>query len=147
MIARIVILSVVAISLAGCATRLNPFNWFGGDREERVSVEEVVEVLDNRQLAGEVLSLQADALPGGAIINAIGLPPTQGYWEADLVETSREGGTLTMEFRIFPPLTQAAAGTQRSREVLAGRFMSTQDLDGIRTIVVQGQNNRRSIRR
>ena len=147
MIAPIVILSVVGISLAGCATRLNPFNWFGGDREERVSVEEVVEVLDNRQLAGEVLSLQADALPGGAIINAIGLPPTQGYWEADLVETSREGGTLMMEFRIFPPLTPTPAGTQRSREVLAGRYMSTQDLDGIRTIVVQGQNNRRSIRR
>ena len=147
MITRIVILSVVAISLAGCATRLNPFNWFGGDREERVSVEEVVEVLDNRQLAGEVLSLQADALPGGAIINAIGLPPTQGYWEADLVETSREGGNLTMEFRIFPPSTPTPAGTLRCREVLAGRYMSTQDLDGIRTIVVQGQNNRRSIRR
>ena len=147
MIARILILSVVAISLAGCATRLNPFNWFGGDREERVTAPEVVEIIDNRQLAGEVLSLRADALPGGAIINAIGLPPTQGYWEADLVETSREGGTLTMEFRIFPPVTPSAEGSQRSREVLAGHYMSTQDLDGIRTIVVQGQNNRRSIRR
>lgn len=147
MTSRLLILCAVMLSLSACATRLNPFNWFGGDREERIETVEVVTIVDRRQLVAEVLSLNVDPMPGGAIIRAMGLPPTQGFWEADLVEVGREDGALVFEFRVFPPPQPTRAGTQRSREVLAGTSVSLQDLEGIRTITVLGQLNRRSVSR
>ena len=143
-------LLVVVLGLGGCASRLNPFNWFGGDREERITVDEtaVAEPTDDRQLVAEIVSLDVDPLPGGAIIRAMGLPPRQGYWEADLVEVGRDGSELVFEFRVYQPLDPATrVGPQQSREILAGTSLTTQDLAGIRSIVVVAQQNRRSVRR
>jgi len=145
---RVILALALMTSLAACGTRLNPFNWFGGDREERIAVSEAdVEPDDLRGLVAEVVELSVDPTAQGAIIRAMGRPAVQGYWEADLVEVSRENGTITYEFRVFPPLTTTAAGTAQSREVLVGTQLSTFDLAGIRTITVIGAQNRRSVNR
>lgn len=145
---RILITFLVVLGLTGCASRLNPMNWFGNDREERIEVVETQVVTDNRALVGEVISLSVDPNSGGAIVSAIGLPPRQGYWEADLVEVSRENGELVLEFRVYRPFNNATrVSTQRSREILAGTALSGHELAGIRTVTVIAQQNRRTVRR
>ncbi len=145
---RILITLLLVLGLAGCASRLNPMNWFGGDREERIAVVETVEETDGRQLVAEIVSLDVVPNPGGAVISAMGLPPRQGYWEADLIEISRENGELVFEFRVFQPVDpDTRVSTQRSREILAGTALSRFDLEGIRSITVIGQQNRRTVRR
>lgn len=143
-------LLVVVLGLGGCASRLNPFNWFGGDREERITIDEtiVAEPTDGRQLVPEIVSLNVDPMPGGAILRAVGLPPRQGYWEADLVEVGRDGSEIVFEFRVYQPYDpNTRVGPPQSREILAGTSLSTQDLAGIRSIVVVAQQNRRSVSR
>jgi hypothetical protein len=142
----------VLLVLSACGglreSRLNPFNWFGQGREARVEASAETVARDPRPLVAEVVSLSVDRMPGGAIVRAMGLPPTQGYWEAELVAAEDSpAGTLAFEFRIAPPPEPRRAGTQRSREVLVGRFLSTARLEGIRTITVIGAENRRSARR
>ncbi|QBY01473.1 hypothetical protein E2K80_12685 [Rhodophyticola sp. CCM32] len=144
---RLLITLTVILGLSACSTRLNPFNWFGNEREERIEVVDVITIDDPRPLVSQVISLNVDPHPGGAIVRAIGLPPRQGYWSADLVEVERTEGRLVFDFRVFEPPTATRQGTQRSREILAGTELSNQDLEGIRTIIVQAQSNRRSVNR
>ncbi|MCC6006805.1 MAG: hypothetical protein JJU40_03915 [Rhodobacteraceae bacterium] len=152
--ARALALAVaLSLVLGGCAglrdSRLNPFNWFGGERESRVAAS-TAEVGDPRMLVPQVLSLGVDRIASGAVINAMGLPPTQGHWDAELVALNAGrpvNGTLSFEFRLSPPPGPTRAGTQRSREVLAGTFVSTQRLEGVRQIEVIAGQNRRSVRR
>ncbi|CTQ50793.1 hypothetical protein [Jannaschia donghaensis] len=147
MFARITaVLAIGALSACGVGqTRLNPLNWFGSDREERI---EQVRAEAARPVVQQVVSLKAEPTPGGVIVTAVGLPPTQGFWEAELVRVaSSDPSVLVLDFGILDPLTPEPVGTQPSREVLAGAFFSTQDLAGIRTIAVQGLTNRRSVSR
>lgn len=147
---RIFVAFLVVLGLSGCDTRLNPFNWFGNDREERVQIDESATQAprDNRQLVTEVIDLDVDPMPGGAIVRAVGLPPTQGYWEADLVLVSELDRELVFEFRVYRPLDpNTRVGPPQSREIVAGTSLSRQDLAGIRSIVVMAQENRRIVRR
>ncbi|GFE64119.1 hypothetical protein [Litoreibacter roseus] len=127
---------------------LNPFNWFGRDRSEPVAASDVQAPQNRRPLVSSIVGLQVDPTPEGAIIRAIGLPPTQGYWDAGLVRVpSSDPSVLAFDFRALPPVNAQPQGTERSREILAGRAVSSDDLEGIRTIVVNGNTNRRSVRR
>lgn len=145
--ARIAALAALA-ALAGCGigqSRLNPLNWFGPSAPAPVTVARPA---DARPVVEQVVSLDIAQTRSGAIVSAVGLPPTQGYWEADLVPV--QGGdpsVLTLDFRILPPPVAMRVGTQPSREVLAGLVLSTQDLAPYRAIVVQGRLNSRSITR
>ena len=139
------ILAVTALAGCGTLSRLNPLNLFGGEREERVAA---VRAADARPVVDQVVSLDYAATRSGGIVSAVGLPPTQGFWEADLVRVPTDDpSVLLLDFRILPPPVANRAGTQPSREVLAGIVLSTQTLAPVRTIVVQGQRNRRSIAR
>ena len=146
---RVILALALLTSLAACCTRLNPFNWFGETREERVRAAEPVSEnpLDRRFLVAEIVGLAIDPTPQGAILRATGRPQTQGYWEADLVEVARENGTLIYEFRLFPPLSPTPSGTPQSREVITGLELSHFALQGIRTITVVGADNRQSVTR
>lgn len=145
---RVILALALATSLAACgASRLNPFNWFGGDRETRVEAAEPATQGDLRGLVAEVTELAVEPVPQGAIVRATGRAPTQGFWEADLVEVARGDGTLVYEFRVFPPLETSRVGTPRSREVVTGTQLSNFDLRGIRTVTVVGAQNRRSVSR
>jgi len=148
------ILAILAISLTVSAcgrirdSRINPFNWFGRDRTETVAVTDEALLRDPRPFVAEVLSLKIEPTPEGAIIRVVGLPTLQGYWNAELVEIERDDlSTLTYEFRVTPPPFQTRQSTQRSREIIVAKEVSTNRLNKIRTITVIGQSNRRAVKR
>jgi len=148
------ILAILAISLTVSAcgrirdSRINPFNWFGRDRTETVAVTDEALLRDPRPFVAEVLSLKIEPTPEGAIIRAVGLPTLQGYWNAELVEIERDDpSTLTYEFRVTPPPFQTRQSTQRSREIIVAKDISTNRLNKVRTITVIGQSNRRAVTR
>jgi hypothetical protein len=146
---RVILALALMTSLAACGSRLNPFNWFGGDREERIAAAETLDTTpgDTRGLVTEVVDLAVDPTPQGAIVRAMGRPPAQGFWEADLVEVERGNGAIVYEFRVIPPLTATREGTPQSRELVTGTQLSNRDLEGIRTITVIAAQNRRTVSR
>lgn len=151
----ITLLLITALSIAGCGrirdSRINPFNWFGRSAPGPAAVAVAQSAPDDgRLLVAEVSALQVTAQPGGAIIRATGLPPTQGWWQADLVATNGGvpvDGVLSYRFTISAPLAQTRVSTPQSREVTAAVFVSNRDLEEVRTISVQGSTGSRSARR
>ena len=139
---------VMMVLLGACQSRLNPFNWFGRSAPvEKVLVTDA-EAADPRLLVDEVLSLDIEAFPGGAIIRAEGRNPTQGYWDAELVARPIEtDGVLIYDLRMLPPVERTDVNTQRSRQVAVAVSLSDVKLDGIREIIVQGARNARAVRR
>ncbi len=145
---RVILSLALVTSLAACGnSRLNPFNWFGGDRETRVEAAEAPTPDDLRGLVTEVIDLSVEPTPQGAIVRATGLPPMQGYWEAELVEVERTETSVTYEFRVFPPPQPTRVSTPQSREVITGTELSNFELRGIRTVTVIGAQNRRTVSR
>lgn len=145
-------LTCVAL-LAACGgaseSRLNPLNWFGRSQTVEVS-SDVARQTDGRSLISQVVALRAEPVPGGAILRATGVPPRQGYFNGELVAINGEGprnGVLAYEFRIASPGTQTRVGPAQSREVIVGRFVSEQTLQGVRQIRVQGASNALVVRR
>lgn len=146
---------VVALTLGACASvresRLNPLNWFG--RSQAGAPAQAVlagEVVDPRNLVDQVTELEVARQPGGAIVRATGLPPTQGFWNADLVAENNGDpvdGVLTYRFVISEPLAQQRVSTQQSRELTAATYLSDIALAEVRQIVVVGARNSRSSRR
>ncbi len=147
---------VLALTLGGCAkvreSRINPFNWFKRSESVTVVQEGIVPGRpdDPRILVAQVTDLEVSREPGGAIIRATGLPPTQGWWNTDLVaENGGEpvDGVLTYRFVIAEPLTQQRVSTEWSRELTAATHISNIKLAGVRQIVVLGAQNSRVSRR
>lgn len=148
----ILVLLTATMTLTACATirdsRVNPFNWFGRDRSEEPLTAEPGLQEDPRPLISQVTSLQVDPTPEGAIIRAVGLPPTQGFWKAELVAVDTDDpSVLAYEFRVFPPVEQTRQSTQQSREVVVGADISSAVLKDTRRIVIIGRNNSRSVNR
>jgi len=130
----------------GFVSRLNPFNWF--KRSTPAAVVVVEAPADPRPLVDRVISLNIDSYPGGAIVRATGLPPTQGWWKAELVALPvDEAGVLVYEFRVERPLDATPEGPQQSREIAVAANLSTSALADITQIVVQGANDARASRR
>lgn len=152
---RIIAALSLLVFLAACGglkeSRINPFNWFGKSKEEKIEVVDGVAIpIERRGLVDQVISLKVDRMPGGAIVHAIGLPATQVHWDGELVPLNGEvpdKGVLTYEFRIAPPAVPTASGTQRSREVVIGHFLSDQKLTGVRRIQVIALQNKRTVSR
>lgn len=139
---------MMVVLLGACQSRLNPFNWFGRSAPVETVLISQAEVADPRLLVDEVLSLDIEAFPGGAIVRAEGRNPTQGYWDAELVARPIETeGVLIYDFRLLPPVERTDVSTQRSRQVAVAVSLSTVKLDGIREIIVQGARNARAVRR
>lgn len=141
----------LTMTLTACSrignSRLNPFNWFGGSQEAAQAADPVGLPVDKRLLVATVTELALERMPGGVIIRATGLPPTQGYWDAELVARPLEDGRLVYDFRIFPPITDQAVSTPVSREVTVATFLSDAKLANINEIAVQGASNARASRR
>jgi len=140
----------VVLVVSGCGmireSRLNPFNWFG--RAEPRETVTTAAPQDQRLLVSQVLSLSVDPYSAGAIIRAKGIPPSQGWWDAELVPRPLdENGVLVFDFRVFPPLTDTPEGTPRSREITVAISLSNVKLDQVSEIVVQGATNALSSRR
>jgi hypothetical protein len=126
----------------------NPVNWFGGsDEVVVVQTTEDGQPVDPRPLVDQVLSMEVERFPGGAIVRATGLPPTQGFWDGQLVAQPIEDGRLTLRFILYPPQEPSRISTQQSREVVVALSLSNRQLQDIREIIVQGAQNARSSRR
>ncbi len=142
-------LLIVTITVPGCErisnSKLNPFNWFGGSKaEQTVAVDSNGIPQDPRPLVQQVTALEVARQQGGAIIRASGLPPTQGWWEADLLPANdgvAEDGVLTYRFVVSQPLESRRSSTPQSRELTAAVFLSDIRLQDVRKIVVQGATN------
>jgi hypothetical protein len=143
--------------LAGCSTpwsesRLNPFAWFGGSASapDTLVPPETLTIVDNRPFVTSVTSLAVERTPGGVILRATGLPPTQGFWQGALILENIDGapvdGTLTFQFRAAPPPGPQPVGAPRTREIVVGVFLSRQNLQGVTTLRVVGQQNAATIR-
>lgn len=155
---RRLIAAICLIGLsAGCArvseSRLNPFNWFGGSREvQSIEPAEGYDPVaaDPRPLMDQVTQFAVERRPGGAVLRATGLPPTQGYWDGELLalnDGEPVDGVLEYRFVAAPPATPSRVSTQRSREVVVGAWLSDQDLAGVREIRVTAARNARAARR
>jgi hypothetical protein len=160
-------LLALTLTLTACAqvreSRFNPLNWFG--RSEGRAIREANEQAprtDPRPLVDQVTAMEIEAIPGGAILRATGLPPTQGHWDAELVEvpqvteTTAEDGTVTRvtdesvlvyDFRLIPPPYTARQGTEWSREIEVATYLTTNDLNGVSRVIVRGARSERISRR
>ncbi len=141
----------LAVAVAGCGkvrqSRLNPFNWFRKSKPRETIVLPGAET-DPRPLVDTVLSMAVEPIPGGAVVRARGVTPTQGWWDAELVKRDvEEPGVLVYEFRLQPPAEPTDVNTQQSREIDVAIYLSDVKLDGVHEIVVQGAKNARSARR
>lgn len=145
---RAVLILSVTLSLAACDSRINPLNWFGGDREQRVRVDADdptrATIVDSRVFISEITQLSVEQTTAGAIIRATGVAPAQGYFDAELVMIERTPTSVVYDFRVAQPLGNATSGLQ---EISVGTELSVGELAGIRTITVVAQNNRRSVTR
>lgn len=130
----------------GCAVLLAACS--GEPEIERLEPVPEISQTDFRQSVTSVTSTRRDRVPGGVIFTATGVPPTQGWWDAELVPLPEESSDtrLAYEFRLAEPFGAQPPGAQRSREVVVGLFLSDQRLQGVREIVIRGANNTRSIR-
>lgn len=144
-------LLISTLLVTGCASKINPFNWFKRSSEETLTQQVAPgQVIETRRLVDQVASLQIEKTNGGAIIHAVGLPPSQGYWDAELVADNDEkpvNGVLTYKFRIEQPYEFKRASTPTSREVVVGHFVSNIKLQGVKSIRVLGARNARTSRR
>ena len=138
---------IATLVVAGCGTRLNPLNWFGSDEETIAGAPDSF-TSDPRDLVAEVTSLRIERVVGGAIIHATGLPPTQGYWDAELVpvndEEPDENRRLVYEFRVFPPIIDRPPSTTQSREIVVAHYISDRTYQDARGISVVGAGNTRT---
>jgi hypothetical protein len=134
--------------LAACGqSRLNPLNWFGRSRRaaRETAPAPQEEPGDPRQLVADVTGLTVDRTPTGAIVRATGLPPTQGWWEAELVEVPTDDpGAVVFDFRVSPPVEPYPASTPRARTVVVAVFLNNARLATLRQITVQGANSART---
>ena len=141
----------LAVALAGCGkvreSKLNPFNWFRKSKPRETIVLPGAET-DPRPLVDTVLSMQVEPIPGGAVVRARGVTPTQGWWNAELVARDLDDkGVLVYEFRLVAPADRTDVNTQQSREIDVAVYLSDTKLAPVREIVVQGAKNARSARR
>lgn len=162
------LLLCAVLVLAGCSGGLsnswvNPGNWFGESRSEAVSAEGTVnplipkrgllqrkEVEYQGQPVAQIKSLRIERKPGGALIHVVGVTDSIGYYDVRL-QAENEGvpvnGVLSYTLRAVRGANAIAGGSEAARQINAARYISDQDLEGARSIVVKGAQNQRSTRR
>lgn len=148
-----IVVLMIAVALIGPGCSGNSFsNWLNPKPtttlEPKGGYKPVA--VDNRPVIEEITSLRVENTLGGVILIAEGLPPTQGFWEADLVPVETGDAKSTsrkFEFRARPPISPAPTGSTASRKIEAGIYLSNQDLEGARTLTVVSLKSTRSVNR
>jgi hypothetical protein len=158
MTGRKAVLAMLAIlTLASCGrlhdSKLNPRNWFRHSSQTATLEPQAgyaAVAADGRLPVQSVTALEIAPNAEGAIVSATGLPPTQGWWKAELV-AQNDGqpvdGVMTYDFLVAEPPASERVSTPQSREVTAAAVLSQIQLDVITSIVVKGASNSRSVRR
>ncbi len=123
-------------------SKINPLNWFGRAQQVEQPAIDAQAPVDPRPFVAQVLVMKVEPTSTGAIVRATGLPPTQGWWDAELVaQPIDENGALTLEFHVFAPFGQTDVVNQRSREITAAYSISAFKLNSVTKVIVQGANN------
>lgn len=161
------ILLISTLTLTACGSvrdsRINPFNWFGQSRSVSVQAENTNPLIPEKRGIGlfsglreqdanyvgipfeQVKDLTIERVPGGAIIRATGLAARQGYYAVQLTPANEDElpveGVLTYRLEGVRPNKNTNVGTVPTREVIAARRITDQDLRGVRSIRVEGQLN------
>jgi hypothetical protein len=149
----------VATTLSGCGfseSRINPMNWWADDAPTLTLEPDrgwAKNPDDNRAMIAQITQLNLKKVHGGVMVAATGLPPTQGWWDAEL-RPINDGepvdGVLGFEFVVAAPLPGSPERTrvlnETSREVTAAAFVTVYKLDGVSQITVAGANGTRSLR-
>ncbi|WP_146591987.1 hypothetical protein [Puniceibacterium confluentis] len=170
MVKPLMILTVSAVLLSGCATvrdsRVNPFNWFGGGPSQQDAVLNPGDaanpliparrrnLLGLRKEAGpyqgrpiaEISELLVERRSGGAIIRASGVADRLGPFDVRLIPLPDENGTLSYTLSAL----QAAGPRDTSpwsRTVTVALWLTEQELTGINTVRVVGRDNQLVTRR
>ncbi len=142
--------------LAACSggsasvSSLNPFTWGSGRSGTEIAPRGGYDVAsrDLRPFVDQVTRLSVERTPNGLIITATGVPPTQGWYFAELVPVPTEdASTAAYQFKVTQPLGTTGVGPVRSRQITAGAFLTNLEAAGIRTITVQAARNSQSVRR
>jgi len=144
------LLLIAGLMLAGCGdSGLNPFGWFSRPAgPETLEDIEIARSIDNRPLIVQVAEVRAERLPGGVILRATALPPTQGWYSAALVSDGEaENGVLSFALRAYPPLSPQPSSTVQSRRIDVGAYISDASLAGVTTLRVRAGRNAISVRR
>ncbi|SHH18862.1 hypothetical protein [Marivita hallyeonensis] len=167
----VTLLILATAMLTGCAavseSRFNPFNWFGSSTPDPAAMNPAEsetnpliparrisffrnnqpEAFEGRPIA-EVTELLVDRRPGGAIIRATGVASRIGPFDVRLIadEDASDATTLVLDLRALQQPGPRSVGPL-ARQVTVARWITDQDLRGIRTITVRGANNARSVRR
>lgn len=166
------LLLAATLALTACASirdsRVNPFNWFGQSRSERLEQTANTNPLiprggglfararaEDQVYLGrpfeQVTDLTIERVPGGAIIRATGLAARQGIYAVQLTPENEEeeavDGILTYRLEGIRPSRPTPVGTKPTREVIAARRVTDQQLQGVRQIRVEGQLNAQVARR
>lgn len=149
-----IILSIATISLlancsgSGSVSSLNPFQREPRPEEALVTTTRIP---DGRELIATVTELRAEPTRNGVILRAQGKTNVQGYYDVELSETNGglpdETGMLTFELRGKPPQFPLAANTDRSRDIVAGTFVSQITLKSVRSLRVVAAQNQITIRK
>ncbi len=98
----------------------------------------------------QISALRIERRPGGAIIHTVGLTDVIGYYDARLEPDSQDGpvkGVLSYTLKAVRPESTIGVGGAAARQINVAVFVSDQDLEGVRSIVVKGARNQRSTRR
>ncbi|WP_439120554.1 hypothetical protein [Marivita sp.] len=165
------LLILATVALTGCAaineSRFNPLNWFGSSQPDPAAMDvanaEVNPLIPRRRVSffinnqpeafagrpiAEITEVLVERRPGGAIIRATGQANRVGPFDVRLIadEAASVDGTLVFDLKA---LQQAGprSTNPRARQVTVGRWITDQDLAGIRTVTVRGADNARSVRR
>lgn len=142
--------------VAGCATvrdsRVNPFNWFSAARPTAGAAVSATGTAtgrtDGRVLVAQVSSLHIERASGGAILRAVGLPATQGWYQARLTPAADSTpDNLVYDFVLAAPVAVTRAGSPASREIQVATFISEAALEGVRSLTVRGATNGLTTRR
>ncbi|SLN46350.1 hypothetical protein AQS8620_01914 [Aquimixticola soesokkakensis] len=160
---NLIILFTAASLLAGCASvrdsRFNPRNWVDSTPDVVTSDSGAIVLptlaprkgyvafVDTRPLIAQMTGLSLQRTQTGAILVASGRVPTQGYYDAELVEID-EGlpNRLTYAFRIRPPSTAMPATSAAQSALNVAVTLSNAQLLQATEIVVQAGNVTRSLR-
>ncbi len=165
----LIVASTVLTACGFADSRINPVNWFG--RGQPAAVAESTEAVNpliprrgglfQRDRAKEdvyagtpfdqVTSLVVERVPGGAILRVTGLAARQGIYNVRLTPTNDEEepvkGVLTYRLEGERPARPTPVGAKPTREVVAARKLTDQQLAGVRSIRVEGLRNAQVARR
>lgn len=157
------LISTLVLSACGRDSRMNPRNWFGQSKPERVVrtadpnaanplIPEQRDSIFRKRPDSEtyegtpieaIRDVRVERSSGGAIITATGVSLRQGAFDVRLRPVSDDepvNGVLSYTMDAVQ-LANTPQGPEQTRTVEAARFISTQTLEEIRTIRVIGATN------